>query len=280
MSREWMCDIRDAFAAMAKNDRANAINALNQARADATTATHRLTHAPLGITPLTMPPTATANYTDNRSFKRISRAFTYLCVDTLYAMGVRASATYQAMVLAVTNVRVPFPHDTVSNIMATTALQRAIKARVSAWTGAKPKYSTDMTTQQLYTFLCRFVDYLVRYNKANGGQLRLDGKPCPGMPEPVELEVLMEQMEDMYPGMEPLDMGKEVDLAAPAIDQVEQIEGQAVLSLFMDEKGRLGIRHKRRRSVDGQEEVTNILVDRETVGPVLPTATDSESEPC
>ena len=254
--REWMCNVQDAFAIMAKENRSSALVALAVA-----------TNAPIGINSHNMPHSPVSNYKDNHHFKRLTRAFAYLCVDNLYAGGVRCASTYTYMILCVTNVHITLPTAEVSNIVVTTALQRAMKVRMCAWTGTQPDYSTDMTTQQLYTFCCRYVDYLTERKGCEKAQSTL----LKGVVEAIDagdVEVWVCQIENMFPDIEVLGVGDTshpLNLDLPAVNQKAMIEGQCEITMFMDDKGRLGkFSHKRHKPDDdtdnGEENGTCVIV--------------------
>ncbi|KAI9549629.1 hypothetical protein GHT06_003815 [Daphnia sinensis] len=188
---------------------------------------------PVALNEKHVPDTTDGNFRDNYDFKRLTYVFPYVLVGTLYGNGVRCANTFTGMIMAVTNVHVTMPSEEVSNIMAKTQLQRAIKERIRVWTGAAPAYSTEMTTRQLYTMCRNFLDYMEDRQAKDIPQATLDGTPLPDTSDPVEVRVWVEQMESVFPDITPLDMGRTVSMDEPLVDRGEHIAGQASLSLYI-----------------------------------------------
>lgn len=153
----------------------------------------------MDVTSPETPPTQMPPKPPDNRFKRLCRSLPYLCVDTLHTQGVRSSATFSAMVRAVTNVHVVFSETEVGTPLATRAFQDAIQERVRAWNGEQTDYWSDLTARQLYTFVARFVDFVYDYGNS----------PYLAAVDAAEVVLWMDHLEALYPGISAVSVGDE-----------------------------------------------------------------------
>ena len=233
--REWMCDVQEAFALMAKANRDQAMQAFQETRTrlletanTLAATTNQLSDAASNLTALQtrcktepMVPTADRmpagddlNFESNPVFKRLTRAFPYLAIDRLYfksdGKGLRDASVYTNLIYDITGVLTIMPTERIGNITATTLLFRAMKLRMESWTGVRPVYCTDLTLRQMYTFIRNFCVHLESNNE-----------------DPSEMAVWLTDIEAAHPDIEPMCFDDDIlDVGAELCD--EPADGGAV----------------------------------------------------